>query len=71
MSTKTLPTRRWFTQAEAADYYGVTDRTIRNMIRRGELRGYRLGRSRMVRLDRQELEKLVRPIPAADPGSAA
>jgi len=69
LSTKTVPTRRWFTQAEAADYYGVTDRTIRNMIRRGDLKGYRLGRSRMIRLDRQELERLVRAIPTADPAA--
>ena len=59
--------RRWFTQAEAAEYLGVTDRTIRNFIRRGELRGYRVGK-RAVRLDRSDLDAILRPIPATARG---
>jgi excisionase family DNA binding protein len=55
--------RRWLSQQEAADYLGVTDRTIRNYIRTGALKGRRLPGSRLVRLDRQELDSALRPIP--------
>jgi excisionase family DNA binding protein len=57
--------RRWFSQQEAASYLGVTDRTIRNYIRTGTIRGHRLKGSRLIRIDRQELEQALRPIPAA------
>lgn len=58
--------RRWLTQLEAAEYLGVTDRTIRNFISRGELTGRRIGASRMIRVDRADLDALLRPIPATD-----
>lgn len=61
-------TRRWLSQAEAAEYLGVTDRTIRNYIRRGDLRGYRMG-TKSVRVDLNELDELLRPIPTV--GGAA
>jgi excisionase family DNA binding protein len=57
-------TRRWLSQAEAATYLGVTDRTVRNYITRGAIRGHRIRGSRLVRIDRAELDKLMRPIPA-------
>lgn len=60
----TAPARRWLTQAEAADYLGVTDRTIRNYIASGRLSGYRLGR-RAVRVDARELDQILRRIPTA------
>lgn len=59
------PARRWLTQLEAAEHIGVTDRTIRNMIARGELTGRRIGKSRMIRIDAHELDELLRPIPTA------
>lgn len=62
------PARRWLSQAQAAEYLGVTDRTIRNYIARGDLRGHRLRGSRLVRIDRYDLDKLLRPIPTADGG---
>lgn len=62
MSTATLP-RRWLSQAEAAEYLGVTDRTIRNYIARGQLRAHRPRGSRLIRIDLHELEDLLRPIP--------
>ena len=34
--------RRWASLKHAADYLGVTDRTIRQMITDGKFRGYRL-----------------------------
>lgn len=60
--------RSLVTQQAAADYLGVTDRTIRNYIARGTLTGYRLGK-RSIRVDVRELDSLLRPIPAA--GGAA
>lgn len=60
--------RRWITQAEAAERLGVTDRTIRNLIARGELTGYRLGQ-RAIRLDVNEVDACLKPIPAV--GGAA
>jgi excisionase family DNA binding protein len=50
------------TQQQAAEHLGVTDRTIRNLIARGELTGYRLGK-RTVRVDFADVEALLRPIP--------
>lgn len=69
MSLTVAPARRWLTQQEAADYLGVTDRTIRNLIARGDLRGYRMRGSRIIRLDRGEVEDLLQPIPTT--GGAA
>lgn len=68
VSANTLE-RRWFSQAEAAEYLGVTTRTIRNYIARGELRGHRVRGSHLVRIDRSDLDALLRPIPTA--GGAA
>lgn len=67
-ATRSSASRRWITQAEAADRLGVTDRTIRNLIARGDLTGYRLGR-RTIRLDINEVDGCLRPIPTA--GGAA
>jgi len=62
VSTGTLA-RRWLSQAEAADYIGVSDRTIRNYISRGVLAGHRVRGSRLVRIDRAELDSMLRRIP--------
>lgn len=68
-SASTVP-KRWLSQAEAAEYIGVTDRTIRNYIRTGALTGRRLPGSRLIRLDRQELDSALRPVPSAGRGAA-
>jgi excisionase family DNA binding protein len=46
---------------EAAEYLGVTDRTIRQMLADNRLAGYRLG-PRVVRLRRNEIDAALRPI---------
>lgn len=42
----TAPT--FFTERTLADYLAVSDRTIRNWIRRGELASYKLGAARRI-----------------------
>ena len=61
--------RRWLSQQDAAEYLGVTDRTIRNYISRGWLQGYRPRGSRIVRIDARELDSFMRVIPTADPAA--
>lgn len=56
--------RRWLSQDEAAEYLGITTRTLRRMVARGDLPGYRMG-PRLTRFDRAELDALMQPIPAA------
>lgn len=48
--------------ANAADYAGVTTRTMRRYIASGRLIGYRVG-PRLIRIDLDELEAMLRPIP--------
>lgn len=54
---------------QAAEYLGVTDRTIRNYIARGDLPASRIRGSRQVRIDQADLDALLQPIPTA--GGAA
>lgn len=64
-------TRRWLSQAEAAEYLGVTDRTVRNYIRSGALKGRRLPGSRLIRIDRDEIDSALSVVPSASLGGAA
>lgn len=54
--------RRWVSQTEAAEYLGITDRTLRRMIAAGRLPAYRLG-PRLLRIDVADLDALMRPVP--------
>jgi excisionase family DNA binding protein len=56
--------RRYAKLAVAAEYLGVTDRTIRQMIADGRLTGYRSG-TRLVRVDLDELDAAMRPFGGA------
>lgn len=56
--------RRLASIAVAADYARVCRRTIRRRIAAGELTGYRFG-PRVIRVDLDELDALMRPIPTA------
>ncbi|MBF9521971.1 hypothetical protein BKG83_20815 [Mycobacteroides chelonae] len=48
------PQHKYISQVDAAALLGVTDRTVRNMIADGRLRGYRLGRTVRLRVDEIE-----------------
>ncbi|RHW25447.1 DNA-binding protein [Nocardioides immobilis] len=66
--TTTVASRRWLNQKEAAEYLGVTDRSVRAYIARGHLPARRIRGSRAIRIDRADLDKLLRPIPSAKVG---
>ncbi|MCL4368326.1 MAG: helix-turn-helix domain-containing protein [Actinobacteria bacterium] len=63
--SSTITPRRWLSQSDAAEYLGVTDRTVRNYIARGVLKGHRVRGSRLIRIDRIDLDALLQPIPTA------
>lgn len=56
--------RRYGKISEAADYLGVTPRTIRQMIADGRLTGYRSG-TRLVRVDLNEIDAVMEPFGGA------
>lgn len=62
MTRSTLPRRAKL--AVAADACGVSVKTLRRAISRGDLTGYRLG-PRIIVVDLDELDELMRPIPSA------
>jgi len=67
MSTSTLPgntQRRFASISDGAKFARVNPRTIRRRIADGSLTGYRLG-PRLVRIDLNELDALLTPIPTA------
>jgi excisionase family DNA binding protein len=55
---------KYVTLAEAADYLGVTDRTIRAMVADGRLKAYKLG-ARVVRLRIDEIDAALQPLGGA------
>ena len=67
MSTKAPLRRQPVSIAEAAEYLGVSTKTIRRYIAAGRLTGYRTG-PRLLRVDHNELDGLMRRVPAAIPG---
>lgn len=60
--------RRWLSLTEAADYVGLSTKTLRRRIADGSLTGYRAG-PRQIRVDVEELDGLLRRIPTT--GGAA
>jgi excisionase family DNA binding protein len=55
--------RRYVTLSEAAEYLGVTDRTVRQMVSDKRLTGYALG-CRIVRLRLDEIDAAMQPLGA-------
>lgn len=65
----TQPARHLASLAEAAEYAHCSTKTIRRRISEGALTGYRMG-PRLLRVDLNELDAMLRPIPTAG-GDAA
>lgn len=69
-ATPHRPVRRLETIQHAAEYAAVSPKTIRRRIADGSLTGYRMG-ARLIRVDLNELDALLRPIPSAGGGRHA
>lgn len=65
VATRKPPTRRLASIPTAAEYAAVCTKTIRRRISDGSLTGYRMG-PRVIRVDLDELDALLRPIPTID-----
>ncbi len=65
----TTAARRLASIAQAADYAAVSTKTIRRRIADGSLTGYKMG-SRIIRVDLDELDQLLRVIPTTTRESA-
>jgi excisionase family DNA binding protein len=63
----TRPPRDWKSPQESAAYAGVSVKTIRRRILDGSLPAHRMG-PRLLRIDRADLDRLFRPVPAAGNG---
>lgn len=53
---------------EAAEWCGISERTLRRRIAEGNLPAYRLG-PRYIRVRSEDIEALLRPIPSAATGT--
>lgn len=62
-------TRRLDSIPNAAEYLGVSTKTIRRYIAAGRVTGYRTG-PRLIRVDLNELDAMLRPIPTVGGGGA-
>lgn len=60
--------KRHLTLREAADWYGVSERTLRRRISEGRLPAVRLG-PRSIRVRAEDVEALAVPIPTTDPAA--
>jgi excisionase family DNA binding protein len=56
--------RRWATPTQAAQYLGVTSRTLRAMIADGRIVGYKSS-SRLIRIDLNEIDAQMQPFGGA------
>ena len=56
---------RYVSLGTAAERHSTSRRTIRRRIADGSLKAYRVG-PRLIRVDVEELDKLLRPIPAGN-----
>jgi excisionase family DNA binding protein len=62
------PNRRtspdWLSVQEVADRYGISSKTVRRLIARGELPASTLRGSRVLRVATVDVDRLLRPVPA-------
>lgn len=63
--------RRWASLPTAAEYFDCTVETIRNYIAAGYLPGHRVPNGRTIKVDLNELDDMVLPIPSAQLGRSA
>lgn len=63
--------RRYITLDEAADYLSCSVLTVRRRIAAGDLPGFKVGRSKSIRVRLDDVEAMMRPIPAAGGGQVA
>jgi excisionase family DNA binding protein len=61
------PERRLVTIADGAEYAACSQKTIRRQIAVGRLTGFRLG-TKLLRVDLNELDALLEPIPTVRAG---
>lgn len=57
------PVKRWYAPFEASTYTGLSARTLRDYVSRGDLRAYRIG-PRQIRYDVADLDALLQPVAA-------
>jgi excisionase family DNA binding protein len=62
--------RRLASIQDTADYLGTSTKTVRRYISAGRLTAYRMG-DRAVRVDLDQLDALLQPIPTARPSGDA
>ena len=62
--------RRYRSIQQGAEYLGVSTVTLRRMIARGEIHGYRVS-GKIIRVDLNELDAMLRTIPSATFGGDA
>ena len=62
------PTRRYVSTQKAAEYADCSYKTIRRLISNGQITGYRVGR--VIRVDLNELDEALKPIPTTRPDDA-
>jgi excisionase family DNA binding protein len=65
MSQAVHPDRRWMSLSEAANYTGLSTKTLRRRIEDGTLTGYRAG-PREIRLDRNDIDAMFEPVETGD-----
>lgn len=56
---------RYISMQDAAERCDVSVKTVRNWIAWGRIHGYRLPAGKTVRVDPEEIEALIEPIPTA------
>ena len=69
-TTPSRTVRRLESIPHAAEYVGVSTKTVRRWIAAGRVTGYRAG-PRLIRVDLNELDAMLRPIPTTGGPDAA
>ena len=62
MPASPTQTHRWTSLTLGAEHIGVSEKTLRRLVASGRITGYRFG-PRLIRLDLNELDAMLRPIP--------